>query len=122
MERFWCCQGLKAQQNSTECRRLKERYGAGGGSRTLTGLLSPADFLTDYGFRRPDKFRLSGLRSGLSLHHTPEDPGLRCRPSSLYTFPAAFLPGLARDCLVIEVPPILSSSTSPVSQRALKFS
>src|SRR5215470_17251025 len=28
--------------------------GAGGGSRTLTGLLSPADFLTVYGFRRPD--------------------------------------------------------------------
>src|ERR1700756_1074994 len=35
--------------------------GAGGGSRTLTGLLSPADFLTDHGFRRPDaggRFRL----------------------------------------------------------------
>jgi len=29
-------------------------HGAGGGSRTLTGLLSPADFLTAYGFRRPD--------------------------------------------------------------------
>jgi hypothetical protein len=28
--------------------------GAGGGSRTLTGLLSPADFLTVYGFRRPE--------------------------------------------------------------------
>ena len=36
----------------------KERGGAGGGSRTLTGLLSPADFLTDYGFRRPEsRFR-----------------------------------------------------------------
>jgi hypothetical protein len=30
------------------------KSGAGGGSRTLTGLLSPADFLTVYGFRRPD--------------------------------------------------------------------
>jgi len=29
----------------------------------------------------------SGLRSGLSLHPPPEDPGLRCCPSSLYTFP-----------------------------------
>jgi hypothetical protein len=29
-----------------------------------------------------------GLRSGLSLHRLPEDPGLRCCPSSLYTFPA----------------------------------
>jgi len=33
---------------------LNKKCGAGGGSRTLTGLLSPADFLTDYGFRRPD--------------------------------------------------------------------
>lgn len=30
----------------------------------------------------------SGLRSGLSLHPPPEGPGLRCYPSSLYTFPA----------------------------------
>jgi len=29
-----------------------EEHGAGGRSRTLTGLLSPADFLTVYGFRR----------------------------------------------------------------------
>jgi hypothetical protein len=29
------------------------------------------------------------LQSGLSLHHPPEDPGPRCCPSSLYTFPAA---------------------------------
>jgi hypothetical protein len=44
-------------------------HGAGGGSRTLTGLLSRADFLTVYGFRRPeDKRSASGLRSGLSLH------------------------------------------------------
>jgi hypothetical protein len=40
----------------------------------------------------------SGLRSGLSLHPLPDDPGLRCRPSSLYTFPAYVFPGLARDC------------------------
>src|SRR5216684_335769 len=32
----------------------------------------------------------SGLRSGLSLHRPPEDPGLRCCPSSLYTFPVGF--------------------------------
>ena len=29
-----------------------------------------------------------GLRSGLSLHHPPQNPELRCCPSSLYTFPA----------------------------------
>ena len=33
----------------------------------------------------------SGLRSGLSLHHPPESPGIRCCPSSLYTFPAGVL-------------------------------
>jgi len=33
---------------------VQAKRGAGGGSRTLTGLLSPADFLTVYGFRRPD--------------------------------------------------------------------
>ena len=32
------------------------------------GPCDPADFLTDYGFRRPD---IAGLRSGLSLHLTP---------------------------------------------------
>ena len=41
----------------------------------------------------------SGLRSGLSLHRLLEGQGLRCCPSSLYTFPAGmFGPGLARDC------------------------
>src|SRR5258706_9597368 len=33
------------------------------------GPCDPADFLTGYGFRRPDN---AGLRSGLSLHLTPE--------------------------------------------------
>ena len=32
----------------------------------------------------------SGLRSGLSLHRPLKNPGLRCCPSSLYTFPAGF--------------------------------
>jgi hypothetical protein len=63
----------------------------------------------------------SGLRSGLSLHPLPDDPGLRCRPSSLYTFPAYVSPGLARDCHIKMVSPTLSSSASPVSRRALKF-
>src|SRR5437879_5957702 len=35
--------------------------------------------------------RAPGLRSGLSLHPPPVDPGLRCCPSSLYTFPAGVL-------------------------------
>ncbi len=46
-----------------------------------------------------------GLRSGLSLHRPPKDPGIRCCPSSLYTFPAGtFRPGLARDCHVTGFP------------------
>jgi hypothetical protein len=65
---------------------------------------------------------VSGLRSGLSLHLLPDDSELRCCPSSLYTFLAKFSPGLARDCHINnEVSPNLSSSASPVSQRALKF-
>ena len=62
-----------------------------------------------------------GLRSGLSLHRLPADPGLRCYPSSLYTFPARWGPGLARDCHGEEVSPNLGSSASPVSRRALKL-
>jgi hypothetical protein len=42
--------------------------------------------------------RAPGLRSGLSLHRPPEEPGLRCCPPSLYTFAGwSFPPGLARD-------------------------
>ena len=81
-------------------------------------LLSPADFRTIYGFRRPGAVFAeacgSGLRSGLSLHLLPDDPGLRCRPSSLYTFPAPRA-GLGSGLPVPEVSPILSSSASPVS-------
>jgi hypothetical protein len=66
------------------------------------GRLSPADFHTVYGFRRPRGEAIGGLtpslRSGLSLHPPPEDPELRCCPSSLYTFPVVVPPGLARDC------------------------
>jgi len=65
------------------------------------GRLSPADFHTVYGFRRPSVALgglTPGLRSGLSLHPPPENPKLRCCPSSLYTFPAGVSPGLARDC------------------------
>ena len=49
---------------------------------------------------------------------SPDHLRLRCRPSSLYTFPANFWPGLARDCHIIEVSPTLSSSASPVSRAS----
>jgi hypothetical protein len=67
------------------------------------GLLNPADFRYRLRLSPPGRGVLveacaSGLRSGLSLHLLPEDPGLRCCPSSLYTFPADVSPGLARDC------------------------
>ena len=45
------------------------------------GRVSPADFHTAYGFRRPNVTPLgltSGLRSGLSLHRPPESLELRC--------------------------------------------
>ena len=66
--------------------------GAGGGTRTLTSLRS-TDFLTGYGFRRP------GI-AGFAVWTIPSPyppSGVRCCPSSLYTFPEAG-PGLARDC------------------------
>src|ERR1041384_8724591 len=52
-----------------------------------------------YGFRRP-----CFLAAGFGVWTIPSpcpdlDPGVRCCPSSLYTFPAV-QPGLARDCHV----------------------
>ena len=47
-------------------------------------------------------------------------PGVRCCPSSLYTFPARF--GRAwLGIAILQGSPNLSSSASPVSRRALKF-
>ena len=66
------------------------------------GRLSPADFHTVYGFRRPNVTPLEGSRRvcGLDYPFTllRRIPELRCCPSSLYTFPAGISPGLARDC------------------------
>ena len=64
--------------------------------------------------------RVSGLRSGLSLHHPSRIQGLGA--ARLVSTPSRLLPGLARDCHCYEVSPTLSSSTPPVSQRALNFS
>ena len=58
--------------------------GAGGGTRTPTGL-PPTDFRTSYGFRR----RRIGV-CGLDYPFTVATR-LRCCPSSLYTFPNKFL-------------------------------
>src|ERR1700686_917208 len=62
----------------------------------------------------------SGLRSGLSLHRPPKDPGLRCCPSSLYTFPER-RSGLGSG-LPFQVSPNLGSSASPVSQASTQVS
>jgi hypothetical protein len=84
-----------------------------------------------------------GSGSGLSLHRAPDNPAslklrrtsqeFRCCPSSLYTFPE-FTSGLGSGLPfevsrrrqhgvspLVKVSPNLSSSASPVSQRALKF-
>ena len=63
--------------------------GAGGGTRTPTGLAALRIFIPATAFAAA----LRRLGSGLSLHLAPS-PGVRCCPSSLYTFPRA---GLARD-------------------------
>jgi hypothetical protein len=85
------------------------------------GRLSPADFLTVYGFRRPE-VDLSGgftpgLRSGLSLHHPPEE--LRSLGAArLVSTPSRLcLSGLGSG-LPFKVSPNLSSSASPVSQTS----
>ena len=82
------------------------------------GFLSPADFRTIYGFRRPDAVLDEPAVPVCGLDYTftysRDDPGLRCRPSSLYTFPACGA-GLGSGLPVPEVSPILSSSASPVS-------
>jgi hypothetical protein len=98
----------------------RSKNGAGGGSRTHTAL-RPTDFLATTAFAAlsgRSGARRQGLGSGLSLHPPPELPGLRCCPSSLYTFlrQEAWL-GIA----IQKVSPTLSSSASPVSRRALKF-
>ena len=65
--------------------------------------------------------RASGSRSGLSLHRLPEGPGLRCCPSSLYTFPALRFSGLGSG-LPFQVSPNLGSSASPVSHASTQVS
>jgi hypothetical protein len=62
-------EGLAHELLLVSSSRLRE-VGAGGGSRTLTGLLSPADFLTDHGFRRPDEFALHCPVCGLDYTFT----------------------------------------------------
>ncbi len=67
------------------------RSGAGGGTRTLTSDQAQRIFIPPTAFAARTRHlgaHASGLWSGLSLHRLPENPGLRCCPSSLYTFPA----------------------------------
>ena len=79
------------------------RGGAGGGTRTPTGIAALRIFVPATAFAalacRADAAGAS-LWSGLSLHRAPAEPEVRCCPSSLYTFPsrARALWGLARDC------------------------
>ena len=78
--------------------------------------LNPTDFLTTSAFAA---VRLRMFVVWTIPSPCPDRaPGVRCCPSSLYTFP---FPGLARDC-PSQVSPNLSSSASPVSRRALKIS
>jgi len=86
------------------------------------GRLSPADFHTVCGFRRPDVTPMGGpcqvrLRSGLSLHHPRRIRSLGA--ARLGSTPSRLMlsPGLARDCH-FKVSPTLSSSASPVSQTS----
>jgi len=82
------------------------------------------DFRTVYGFRRPGAALgapAPGLRSGLSFTISRIVLGLRCCPSSLYTFRRSVPSGLGSGS-PFQGSPNLGSSASPVSRRALKFS
>ena len=88
-------------------------------------LLSPADFHAVYGFRRLDaKLWSACVRFVVWTIPSPcpgNCAGVRCCPSSLYTFPAGF--GRAwLGIAMLQGSPTLSISASPVSRRALKFS
>lgn len=79
------------------------RGGAGGGTRTPTGIAALRIFIpaTAFAALAPHTdAEGASLWSGLSLHRAPAEPEFRCCPSSLYTFPwrARALRGLARDC------------------------
>jgi len=63
-----------------------------------------------------------GLGSGLSLHPPPKDAGLRCCPSSLYTFPDCSMSSRLGSGLPFQVSPNLGSSASPVSQASTQSS
>ena len=114
---FWCLALCK-----TPCQWQAEKGGgAGGGTRTPTGI-SPTDFLTIYGFRRRHLCAtgaLAGLWSGLSLHRIPawcRDLGaarLVSTPSRPGFSGRAWL-GIA----ILQVSPNLSSFASPVSRQS----
>ena len=95
------CSGIGVPTFSSGTMEIRERW-CGRRESNPHEPCGPTDFRTVYGFRRPGaalEALAPGLRSGLSLHHLPEVPGLRCCPSSLYTFPGGvFRRGLARDC------------------------
>src|SRR5882724_11119818 len=85
------------------------------------GRLSPADFHTVYGFRRPNVTPLEGstpgLRSGLSLHLLRKIRSLGA--ARLVSTPSRleYITGLGSG-LPFKVSPTLSSSASPVSQAS----
>src|SRR6266545_4682687 len=89
--------------------------------------LEPSRTLRSNGFSYPaTAFAAPAVLPGFGVWTIPSPcpdlaPGVRCCPSSLYTFPAvsgrAWL-GIA----ILQGSPTLSSSAPPVSRRALKFS
>src|SRR5581483_2193288 len=87
--------------------------------------LEPSRALRPNGFSYPATAfaapALGGRVWGLDYPFTvPVFPGVRCCPSSLYTFPS--LSGRAwLGIAILQGSPNLSSSASPVSRRALKF-
>ena len=83
----------------------------------------PRDFRTDYGFRcRASRSAACRRVCGLDYTFTLARPRLRCRPSSLYTFPCAFAPGLGSGLPVTGSPEFGQFCTSgfPAGTQAFK--
>ncbi len=106
---------------------MSRKSGAGGRNRTGTGLSALRIFLPATAFAAspcacaPE----ASLWSGLSLHHGVRREAIALGAARLVSTPSHTRPfGLRRAWLGIatcEVSPTLSSSTSPVSRRALKL-
>jgi len=129
--------GRAGARSRNRLRRLhrppsRELRGAGGGTRTPTGIAAlriflPATAFTALVSRHGTGRRVCGLDYPFTMLRTKDNPPeVRCCPSSLYTFPSrrpgrGRLSGLGSGLPGTKVSPSLGSSAPGVSPGALKL-